>query len=227
MEVNFKDHSDVELINHNANDDYVAMSAWVSFGNDNEERLENRVQVEKLINFLYKNQHMTPFESSSFTFRIKTPVFVAREVFRHRTGKFNEWSGRYSEMLPEFYLPNSERPLTQQGKPGDYYFVAGTKEQYDLVSEQHMLLCHYAWRIYQDQLAIGVAKEVARNVLPLSTFTYFYFTIDARNLMHFLNLRNDSHALHEIREVAVKMEKYFAETMPLTYKAFDRKRNES
>ena len=201
-------------------DDRVCLSAWVSFGSDDAERLTNRVAVERLIHFLYRNKHMTPFESTQFTFRIKTPIFVARELFRHRSASYNEWSGRYSQMLPEFYLPNEERPLVQEGKPGDYYFVAGTPEQYRQVVESQQEVFQKAWDTYTELLAAGVAKEVARNVLPLATYTYFYVTMNARNLMHFLTLRNDSHALYEIREMAKAMEAILAEKMPLTYAAY-------
>lgn len=205
-------------------DNSVAMSAWVSFGNDREERLADRKRVEGLINFLYKNKHMTPFESSVFNFRISTPLFVARELFRHRSASYNEWSGRYSEMLPEFYLPAPDRPLVQAGKPGDYYFTAGSEEQYRLVVSWQLGSFQHSWDSYQALLGAGVAKEVARNVLPLATYTYFYVTMNARNLMHFLTLRNDKHALHEIRDVAAKIEAEFAKAMPLTYAAFDKER---
>lgn len=218
--IELKSTNDVRLVSHNANDDYVAMSAWVSFGNDNEERLSDREKVEGLINFLYKNQHMTPFESSTLTFRITTPIFVAREFFRHRSASYNEWSGRYSEMIPAFYIPNNDRPLVQQGKPGNYSFVSGTQEQYAIVVATQEEICHAAWEAYQQQLFYGVAKEVARNILPLNIYTQFYVTMNARNLMHFLTLRNDSHALHEIRDVAQQMEQIFAGIMPLTYKAY-------
>lgn len=219
-EIIYRSDSEVSLEDFMGGDDRVCMSAWVSFGNDDEERLKNREGVEGLINFLYRAGHHSPFESSSFTFRIKTPIFVAREFFRHRTGKYNEWSGRYSQMLPEFYVPNDKRPLVQQGKPGDYYFVAGTEEQHAMVLQAQKKVYEKAWDAYTTLLDTGVAKEISRNCLPLATYTYFYVTFDARNLMHFLSLRNDSHALAEIREVAVKMEEIFAEKMPLTYKAY-------
>lgn len=196
------------------------MSAWVSFGNDDEERLEDRAKVKGLINFLYRNQHMTPFESSVFTFRIKTPIFVARELFRHRSASYNEWSGRYSQMVPEFYVPNANRPLVQQGKPGDYYFVAGNADQHALILKNQEVAYRAAWSSYETLLEAGVAKEVARNTLPLATYTYFYVTMNARNLMHFLTLRNDSHALYEIREVAKQMESILKDKMPLTYDAY-------
>ena len=220
MTVTIRHGHDVDLINFMGGDDSVAMSAWVSFGADSEERLADRGKVAGLINFLYRNEHMTPFESSVFTFRIGTPIFVTREIQRHRSASYNEWSGRYAEMVPEFYLPRSDRPLKQEGKPGAYYFVRGTQEQYDAVATRQEFVVESAWSAYQDQLSMGVAKEVARNCLPLSTYTRFYVTMNARNLMHFLSLRTADNALYEIREVAGAMEKHLEEKMPMTYEAY-------
>lgn len=216
----FTDEHNVELINFMGGDDQTAMSAWVSFGNDDEERLQDQARVAGLINFLYKNKHMTPFESSVFTFRIETPIFVAREFFRHRSASYNEWSGRYSEMEPKFYMPSVDRPLQQQGKAGAYEFVQGTGEQHMIVMWEYKDAINTAWQAYRNMLDAGVAKEVARNTLPVGTYTKFYVTMNARNLMHFLNLRTDPTALYEIRQVAAGMEDIFAEKMPLTYKAY-------
>lgn len=219
--IELRNGSDVSLIGFMGGDDQVAMSAWVSFGNDDEKRLEDRKKVEGLINFLYRNRHMTPFESSVFTFRITTPIFVARELFRHRSASYNEWSGRYSQMIPSFYLPSPERPLVQQGKPGDYHFVSGSDDQYAIMRTSQNFVCTSAWNAYQRQLEAGIAKEVARNILPLSTYTQFYVTMNARNLMHFIGLRSENHALYEIREVSDQMRAVFAEKMPLTSHAFE------
>lgn len=218
--------SEVELVDFMGGDNQVAMSAWVSFGNDDAERLENQDRVKGLINFLMRERHSTPFESSVFTFAIKTPIFVAREAFRHRAASYNEWSGRYSEMLPEFYLPTSDRPVVQQGKAGAYEFVEGTNEQYALIFKRQEALFQQAWDCYTDLLDAGVAKEVARNVLPLSTYTRYYVTMNARNLMHFLDLRAEQQALYEIREVSDKVEKCLEEKMPYTYAAYKANKGE-
>lgn len=219
-EINAVNKSEVELADFMGGDDRTCMSAWVSFGTDDTSRLDDRYGVERLINFLYREGHMTPFESTSFTFAIKTPIFVAREFFRHRTGKYNEWSGRYSEMVSDFYFPSPDRPLIQKGKPGDYYFVPGTLEQFAIVLKSFERAYKVCWEEYQAMLNAGIAKEVARDVLNLGMYTKFYVTFDARNLMHFLSLRNESHALFEIRELAEQMEAIFAEKMPLAYKAY-------
>jgi thymidylate synthase (FAD) len=211
--------STVELIKHNASDEDVAYAAWVSnFGKDAQAR--DTSDLSKLINFLYSNRHMSPFEHGSFTFFVDTPLFVAREFMRHRTFSYNETSGRYKEMDGRFYVPSAERPLIQAGKVGAYTFKQGTQEQHDLVVACFMESFEVAWTRYQIMLENGIAKEVARDVLPLSLYTQFYATANPRNIMQFLVLRNDKHALWEIRKVAEVIEQEFAQAMPLTYNAF-------
>lgn len=177
-------------------------------------------RVGGLINFLYRERHMSPFEHGSFTFYIDTPIFVAREFMRHRTWSYNETSGRYKELAPRFYLIGDERPVTQKGKVGAYRFEEGTSEQYGNIYANTTLSYSNAWQAYQNMLNAGVAKEVARNVLPVGTMTSFYATANPRNVMQFLLLRNDDNALYEIREVAKVIEEKFAEAMPLTYAAY-------
>lgn len=215
----FVNESRVELIKHNASDLDVARAAWVSnFGEDAREK--DGTRVKGLINFLYRERHMSPFEHGSFTFFVDTPIFVAREFMRHRTGSYNEVSGRYTELKPRFYVAAEDRPLVQQGKVGNYYFVPGTKSQYDYLSTMSRQAYENAWGAYQNMLNAGVAREVARDVLPVGIMTQFYVTMSPRNLMQFLTLRNAPNALYEIREVAVKMENIFAEAMPFTYEAY-------
>lgn len=242
MTIEFVSESTVTLQKSNASDLDVAMAAWVSnIGFDGKPTMpkdirsslwqlqsgylgshidEDWKRIEGLINFLYRERHMSPFEHGSFTFFIDTPIFVAREFMRHRTFSYNETSGRYKELEPRFYLIDDERPVTQKGKIGAYRFEAGTPEQYGHVYASTTLAYSAAWNSYQNMLGRGVAREVARNVLPVGTMTQFYATTNPRNIMQFLLLRNDPNALHEIREVAKVIEEKFAEQMPLTYKAF-------
>lgn len=179
-------------------------------------------RVGGLINFLYRERHMSPFEHGSFTFYVDTPIFVAREFMRHRTWSYNETSGRYKELAPRFYLVDSERPVKQREgtKVGNYAFDAGTDEQYGTVFASTQIAYQSSWSAYQAMLNADVAKEVARNVLPVGIMTSFYATANPRNVMQFLLLRNDDAALHEIREVAKAIEEQFAEAMPLTYAAY-------
>lgn len=211
--------STVSLVKHNASDEDVAHAAWVSnFGSGAVDR--DTSDLTKLINFLYKNRHMSPFEHGSFTFFVDTPIFVAREFMRHRTWSYNETSGRYKELEPRFYMAPKDRPLVQQGPIGNYYFTEGSPEQYGEVFMRTMESYEASWYAYQSMLNKKVAKEVARNVLPVATMTQFYATANPRNVMQFLQLRNDGPALKEIRDVAVKIEEAFAQAMPLTYNAY-------
>ena len=177
-------------------------------------------RISGLINFLYRERHMSPFEHGSFTFYIDTPIFVAREFMRHRTWSYNETSGRYKELAPRFYLISDERPVQQQGSIGKYSFGEGTAEQYGQILANTTISYTQAWTAYQNMLKAGVAKEVARNVLPVGTMTSFYATANPRNVMQFLLLRNDGPALYEIRKVAEVIEQEFAKAMPLTYAAY-------
>jgi thymidylate synthase (FAD) len=213
----------VELIKSNGKDEDVAYAAWVSnFASEARNRPLER--VGGLINFLYREKHTSPFEHGSFTFFVECPIFVAREFMRHRTWSYNEVSGRYKELEGKFYIPTPERPLVQVGTPGAYTFTAGSPEQYAIMKRSHELSFKMCWEQYQWQLANGIAKEVARNVLNLALFTQFYATANPLNVMRFLLLRNESQALYEIRGVAVQIEEYLKEEMPLTYKAYARER---
>lgn len=215
----YTNESVVELIKTNASDEDVAHAAWVSnFGGDARTRETGR--IEGLINFLYRERHMSPFEHGSFTFYIETPIFVAREFMRHRTASYNEWSARYSDLEPKFWIPNDERPLVQSGKVGGYRFLAGTVFQHRIKRYAMEKAYGMSYRMYLVMKKVGIANEVARGVLPVGIYTSFYVTMNPRNIMQFLQLRNDSNAQQEIREVAAAMEEHFAKAMPLTYKAY-------
>lgn len=210
------------LVEASASDEMVAMAAWVSHDRDSEERLSDSNGIRKLINFLYRQKHLSPFEHGHFTFKVDVPLFVAREFHRHRTMSYNEVSGRYTLMKPRFYAGDDTR--VQHGKAGDYYFEPGSQEQTALYLKSKERVLKVAWEEYQHRLDAGIAKEQAREDLPLSLMTQFYATTNPRNLMQFLMLRNEKHALKEIQMVAVEMEKHLALTMPATYKAFSKYR---
>lgn len=221
----FVDKVEVRLVDCLASDNDVAMAAWVSHDADNEERLLDQSKVKGLINFLYKNRHMSPFEHGVYKFKVDVPLFVAREWHRHRTQSYNEVSGRYTEMTPRFYVPPRERPLIQNGKPGDYFFTEGSDEQYAKARRLIELNSENAWGMYQTMLDAGIAKEVARDVLPLNLMTQFYATMNPRNLLQFLSLRDDSHALYEIRQAAKQAAAVMKEKQPMTYAAYRKNRD--
>ena len=211
--------SEVTLYKSNACDLDVARAAWVSL-DDEAHRKEAQVgRVEGLINFLWNNGHTSPFEHGSFTFIVKTPIFVAREFMRHRTFSFNEVSGRYTELKPEFYRPNLDRPVVQEGKVGSYSFSPDDMLVGDARWDQESV-AYEAWRRYESLVESGVAKEVARMHLPLSLMTTFWATANPLNVLKFLTLRTDAQALYEIRSVASQMERLFEECMPLTHAAW-------
>lgn len=186
-------------------------------------------EAQGLINYLMKNRHGSPFEHGSMTFLVEAPIFVAREFMRHRVGwSYNETSGRYKELEPVFYVPGPERNLRQKGKPGEYSFVPGTPDQHELLDRVNDEVIHVAWGAYEQMLRAGIAREVARNVLPLNLFTSFYATCNPRSLMHFLSLRTTdadahfpSYPLREIEMVARHMEYRFANYFPHTYVAWN------
>lgn len=230
-EIEFRSDVTVDLVKHAASDADVLWAARVSTkGEQSLEELEKDPgKSAGLINFLMRDRHGTPFEHSSMTFYVQAPIFVFREFMRHRTFSYNEESGRYRQLRPVFYVPAPERNLVQQGKPGAYEFVPGTDEQHKLAAESIRTSCEDAYRNYQTMLDAGIAREVARMVLPVGTYSSMYATCNARALMNFLSLRTKrpdstfpSFPQREIEMVAEQMEDQWAAIMPLTHAAFEK-----
>ncbi|MGN6325940.1 FAD-dependent thymidylate synthase [Pseudolysinimonas sp.] len=228
--VTFRSDVTVELVRASAQDSDVLFAARVSTqGEQSLEQLDADAQRSKgLINYLMRDRHGSPFEHNSMTFYVQAPIFVFREFMRHRIASYNEESGRYREMKPVFYVPGPERNLVQQGKPGAYDFVPGSPEQTELAVEQATAIATEAYAAYQRMLEAGIAREVARIVLPLSLYSSMYVTMNARSLMNFLSLRTKRPESHfpsfpqrEIEMVAERMEEHLARLMPLTYAAFE------
>jgi len=230
QEAEFRSEMTVELVRSAAQDTDVVWSARVSTaGEKSIEAVDEDPNASKgLINFLMKNRHGTPFEHNSMTFLVSAPIFVFREFHRHRIGwSYNEESGRYRELAPVFYVPSPERKLIQIGKPGHYEFIDGNVEQSEIVRAATISACKSSYAAYQHMLDAGVAREIARAVLPVATYSTMYATCNARSLMAFLSLRTKhedsrfpSYPQREIEMVAEQMEDKFAELMPLTYAAF-------
>ncbi len=207
----------VRLESSDANDLKVVNSARVSFNNYHKTM---ETGDDKLISFLIKNRHGTPFEHNSFVFHVKAPIFIAREWMRHRVGSFNEWSARYSELKGDFYIPSTEHIRTQNGKPGAYTFDTLDVEQADHFRVNLEWRSRDAYNHYKDALKMGVAKEQARFFLPVNIYTEFYWTVNARSLMNFLSLRNHPTAMWEIAQYAQTIEKIWKKIMPITYRSF-------
>jgi thymidylate synthase (FAD) len=210
------DHGFVALDGALATDLAVVNGARVSFNQASQE-LEER--DAGLIRFLMRNGHGSPFEHGYFRFLIKAPLFVVREHHRHRAGhSYNEWSGRYSKMEPEFYVPDNVR--TQVGKPGAYSFEPVDDETREAAREEIEENAIRAFQTYERLIERGVAKEIARSVLPLSTYTKYYWSCNPRSLMHFCSLRNHQDAQFEIRQYAAAAESFLERLMPITHAAF-------
>ena len=208
----------VTLEDSMGNDLSIVNSARVSFGEQDEDMTPRNAG---LINFLMREHHGTPFEAPVFHFMVKAPIFVAREHFRHRIGSFNEWSGRYSELKEEFYVPSPPYVREQKGKPGAYHYESIEDPEVVDNTIYHMeRLYAEAYRTYQSLLNNGVAKEVARDVLPVGMYTKYKWTVNLRALMNFLSLRNHKQALWEIQDYAKAIEPLVTEVCPEAMKAF-------
>jgi thymidylate synthase (FAD) len=211
------DHGFVRLDAAMADDLSVANSARVSFGRRKEELDDSD---RGLIGFLMRERHGTPFEHNAFRFHVRCPIFIAREWFRHRVGSFNEFSMRYARATDDFYVPEPEDVRTQVGKPGAYSFEPVTDELAEETREQLQEVYEQAYAAYEQLVEKGVARELARAVLPVGAYTEFYWTVNARSLMNFISLRAAESAQREIRRYADACERYLAEYMPVTYEAF-------
>ena len=232
-DIMFRSDVTVELVRHSASDADVIFAARVS--TQGEQTLEDASSGAEaserdrgLINYLMRDRHGSPFEHNSLTFYVQAPIFVFREFMRHRIASYNEESGRYRELRPVFYVPGPERKLIQTGKPGAYDFVEGTKEQYELTVQEIKNTCTEAYASYQRMLDAGIAREVARAVLPVTLYSSMYVTMNARSLMNFLSLRTKREGTHfpsfpqrEIEMVADVMEQAWEPLMPMTAAAFN------
>jgi thymidylate synthase (FAD) len=228
--IEFRSHPTVELIDWMPKDvtvgERVVQAARVSSGT--EASGATPTANAGLLRMLQRDRHGSPFEHAVFTWRIECPVFVSREFFRHRIASYNETSSRYRVMEPVFYVPPPERPLVQIGKPGAYRFEAGDQAQYETVVELHKSTAEVAWHDYQEMLAAGVAREVARNVLPLSLYTSFYVTMNLRSFENFASLRRGTEEsqvptmpLWEIAQVCDLMERDVQELAPEIWTYFN------
>ena len=211
------DHGFVRLDAAMADDLSVVNAARVSFA-------RHRDEVDDadagLIRFLMRDRHGTPFEHNSFRFHIRCPIFVAREWFRHRIGSFNEFSMRYAKATDDFYIPEADDVRSQVGKPGSYSFEPVDPELAERTREELQAVYDVAYATYTRLVEEGVARELARSVLPVGAYTEFYWTVNARALMNFVSLRAAETAQREIRRYAEACEQFLAERMPITHAAF-------
>jgi thymidylate synthase (FAD) len=211
------DHGFVRLDDVMASDLSVVNGARVSFARRKEEMDDSDAG---LIRFLMRDRHGTPFEHNAFRFHIRCPIFVAREWMRHRVGSFNEFSLRYAKATDDFYVPEAEDVRSQVGKPGAYTFESVEPDLAEDTRDALREVYEHAYSTYERLVEAGVAREVARSVLPVGAYTEFYWTVNARSLMNFVSLRAAETAQREIRRYAEAVERFLELHMPITYAAF-------
>lgn len=208
----------VRLIDVMGDDAAIVQAARVSYGSGTKKVHEDR----GLIRYLMRHLHTTPFEMVEFKFHVKLPIFVARQWIRHRTANVNEYSGRYSEMKDEFYVPDPDQvraqsAMNKQGR-ADVAFDAAAAESVRLSMQQTQDMLYGQ---YQELLSTDLAREIARINLPVSNYTEWYWKTDLHNLFHFLRLRIDPHAQYEIRVFGEAMAEIVKAAVPLAYEAFE------
>ena len=205
---------EVELIDCMGTDASIVQAARVSYGAGTKTPSNDTA----LIRYLLRNKHTTPFEMVEFKFRIKCPIFVARQHMRHRTASINEISARYSVIEDEYYTPTPFRKQSVDNKQGSDGFIDAqfNKE----ITERYTYLCRDAFNVYNLMLENGVSRELARCILPQSTMTHFYWKINLHNLFHYLRLRMDSHAQWEIQELARMIFTHVQKKVPIAAQAF-------
>lgn len=227
FEIKLRSDIDVEYIQHMGNDEIIAKAARVSTGKD----LEPNDKIKGLINYLARERHTSPFEHTALTVRIEAPIFVAREAMRHRTFSFNEISGRYAKLKPEFYAPEETRPLVNKGSGAHPELVLAPNSEPGLMPlSEYTQDCHrsgygVSWSYYEEMLLEGVATEVARNVLPVGTYTAWYMTGNLHAWFNFLHLRDGSHGSpqYEIVQLAQQVWPIIEEHWPIAAKAWKEK----
>jgi thymidylate synthase (FAD) len=209
------DNGFVRLIEFMGGDQRAVESARVSFGSVSKGEAADR----KLIEYLLEHGHFSPFEHSVFQFHIKCPIFVARQWMRHRIASYNEISARYTEVHDEFYFPSEFRAQDRSNRQGSLQSSSlDQKRMLDIYDKA----IKSAYASYKELLDAGAAREMARMVLPVSQYTQFHWTINARSLLNFINLRADSHAQWEIRRYAEAIQEIFKGKMPWTWEAYSK-----
>ena len=226
------DHGFIRVIDYMGDDSSIVQAARVSYGKGTKKLNQDK----NLINYLLSHQHTTPFEMNEIKLHIKLPMFVARQWIRHRTANVNEYSARYSILDNEFYIPKIEdlKPqskINNQGRSGEieknlarhYLSLLRDNSKINFSTYHHLLNLNEDGEIL-DENREGIARELARMILPVNSYTQWYWKIDLHNLMHFLALRFDPHAQYEIRVYADVMIKILKKWVPLTYEAFVKNR---
>lgn len=227
-EIQFRSDMTVQYVDHMGSDESVIQAMLVS--TDTQDAADDLIKQPGRINFLMRDRHGSPFEHTALTLYIEAPIMVFREWHRHRIGfSYNEMSGRYTVLPNVFYVPGSDRPLVQIGKPGAYSFVPAEPEAHAFAVGTIMDAHRVSYATYEALLEAGIAREMARSVLGVGIYSKMFVTLNARSCMSFLSLRTrhpDSHfpsfPQHEINMCADIVEEVFAKYFPLTHEAFNK-----
>jgi thymidylate synthase (FAD) len=214
------DHGFCRLVDSMGSDASIVQMARVSYG----QGLKGDKEDRSLLRYLMRHNHTSPFERVEFVFHMRLPIFVARQMVRHRTASINEISARYTELPGDCFVPDSLRKQSSSNKQGSAGVVTTNAKGDPLKNDWLWEIGDTqdgAHRLYSGLCAIGVARELARVVIPVSTYTEWYFKIDLKNLLHLLNLRCDSHAQEEIRVYADVMRELAAMVVPITMEAWE------
>lgn len=214
---NVLDHGLVELVDSMGSDLRIVNAAQASFGR---ESVTFGEREQRILRALMREEHGVPFEHAVFTYKARMPIFLARQFVKHRHGSWSEHSGRYSGMEKLFYEPTTEDVRTQVGKAMDYTFAPVEESTAALYKASLRVSNEQAWSAYEDALKAGVAKELARLVLPLNTYTTVVWTLNARSLFNVIRLRVDAHAQREANAYAVALEGLASAVIPETIAAF-------
>lgn len=214
------DHGFVRYIDHLGDDKRIVEAARVSYAG----KSKGEEQDKKLLHYLYKNKHTSPFEMVKVTFNIKMPIYVMRQYVRHRMQNLNEVSARYTELPKEFHIPTVWRVQDTKNKQAsvdsqNFNPVLPTGQT---ATEALIRFCDDSYELYEGLLNAGVAREMARVVLPLNIYTEIYTCWDLKNLLHFFTLRDDSHAQQEIQLYARAMKEICTQLFPWTMEAYEK-----
>lgn len=219
------DHGFVRLIDWMGDDQRIVEAARISYKSPS----KGEGQDKKLLAYLYKHKHTSPFEMAKITLNIKMPIFVMRQYVRHRMQNLNEVSARYTELPNEFYVPTAWRKQDTKNKQGSlndgdwnpdvFCPIEEVKETASELLKQH---CDLSYQLYQNLLDEGIAREMARMVLPVNIYTEIYACWDLKNLLHFITLRDDSHAQAEIQEYGKAIKEILKELFPWTMEAYEK-----
>lgn len=216
------DHGFIRVVDYMGDDAAIVQAARVSYGRGTKSVRDDA----GLINYLMRHRHTTPFEMCEIKLHVKLPMFIARQWIRHRTANVNEYSARYSVLDREFYTPAEEKVASQSANNRQGRGDSLSKTTADAVRGRMRAQADAAFDLYDDLLGApaeagtSVARELARAVLPLSTYTQWYWKIDLHNLLHFVALRADAHAQYEIRAYADVLLDIVRKWVPLTAAAF-------